>query len=297
MIEARLTPGRGFRPINSLLYYGMRLLPYAWSRHTIAYLLAQRVNRLHPADKHFGFDPQPIRNILDALQRSGSICLEPLLSQTQIAEMVSFLQNRNLSANGRFFRADQAPADLSLATYPLGDVVSCPHVLSLINNGTVLGIASAYLGCCPTISSIYLQWSFPERDQAADVQCFHRDPDDWRFLKLFMYLTEVDEESGPHEFVIGSHRSSGRIFSKPYSEEEVERAYGRDHIIKITGPKGTTFIEDTWGIHRGRVPVARPRLLLQVQYSILPIMKLEYRPMSLPDVSGYDSYVNRFLFG
>ena len=165
----------------------------------------------------------------------------------------------------------------------------------MINNAAVLSIARAYLGCCPTISGIYLQWSFPARHQTADVQYFHRDPDDWRFLKLFVYLTDVDEESGPHEFVLGSHRSSGRIFSKPYAEEEVERVYGRDQIIKITGPKGTTFIEDTWGIHRGRVPLARPRLLLQVQYSVLPIMKLAYQPIAMPGANYIDRYVNRLL--
>jgi hypothetical protein len=127
------------------------------------------------------------------------------------------------------------------------------------------------------------------------VQCFHRDPDDWRFFKLFVYLTDVDDHSGPHEFIAGSHRSSGRIFSKPYTEEEVERVYGQKRIIKIVGPKGTTFVADTWGVHRGQVPTTQPRLLLQVQYSILPILKYNYRPVPIPNAELFDRYTNRLL--
>ena len=87
--------------------------------------------------------------------------------------------------------------------------------------------------------------------------------------------------SGPHEFIAGSHRSSGRIFSKPYTVEEVDCLYGQERIIKIVGPKGTTFVADTWGVHRGQVPTTQPRLLLQIQYSILPIFKYNYRPVPI----------------
>ena len=48
MIEtARLTPGPGFKLINSILYYGMRLLPYAWSRRAIAFGVAKCIDWLH----------------------------------------------------------------------------------------------------------------------------------------------------------------------------------------------------------------------------------------------------------
>jgi hypothetical protein len=127
------------------------------------------------------------------------------------------------------------------------------------------------------------------------VEYFHRDPDDWRFLKLFIYLTDVDEQSGPHEFVTGSHHSSGRILSKPYINEELEYSYGRKSMVKITGPKGTTFIEDTWGVHRGNMPITRPRLLLQVEYSLLPVMKWNYRPFPILEARLFDHYTNRLL--
>ena len=97
MIEtARLTPGPGFRLINSILYYGMRLLPYAWSRRAIAFGVAKCIDWLHPV----GIDSnqasqKPSDSIVTALQRQGWICLEPLLSPLQINEMQAFLAEKS----------------------------------------------------------------------------------------------------------------------------------------------------------------------------------------------------------
>lgn len=298
MIEtARLTPGPGFSPINSILYYGMRLLPYAWSRRSVASMAARCIDWLHPGSTvNSNQDSRtPIASILTALQQQGWVCLEPLLSPLQITEIQTFLAEKEVVSGDRSFLASEAPDDVLWAGYSLIDILSCPHVISLMNNAEVLRIARAYLGCSPTISGIGLNWSFPSSGQVVDVQCFHRDPDDWRFFKLFVYLTDVDDHSGPHEFIAGSHRSSGRIFSKPYTEEEVERVYGQERIIKIVGPKGTTFVADTWGVHRGQVPTTQPRLLLQVQYSILPILKYNYRPVPIPNAELFDRYTNRLL--
>lgn len=298
MIEtARLTPGPGFSPINSILYYGMRLLPYAWSRRSVASMAARCIDWLHPGSTvNSNQDSRtPIPSILTALQQQGWVCLEPLLSPLQITEIQTFLAEKKVISGDRSFLASEAPDDVLWAGYSLIDILSCPHVISLMNNAEVLRIARAYLGCSPTISGIGLNWSFPSSGQVVDVQCFHRDPDDWRFFKLFVYLTDVDDHSGLHEFIAGSHRSSGRIFSKPYTEEEVERVYGQERIIKIVGPKGTTFVADTWGVHRGQVPTTQPRLLLQVQYSILPILKYNYRPVPIPNAELFDRYTNRLL--
>jgi hypothetical protein len=291
--NARLTPGRGFKPINSILYYGMRLLPYARSRRRIACVIARCVNWC--TSSVLEDTKKPLDRIAACLERDGCVSLEPVLSQLQIDEILAFLDKKKVVSGGRSFVLSRVPNDVLRAAYSLRDVLQCPHLLSLMNNSKVLRIARNYLGCTPTISGLGLHWSFPQRDSVVDVQCFHRDPDDWRFLKLFVYLTDVDEQSGPHEFVARSHRSSGRIFSRPYTEQEVERSYGCDHVFKMVGVKGTNFLADTWGIHRGNVPVSRPRLLLQIEYSILPIMKFEYRPLRLPRAENYDRHINRLL--
>ena len=192
-------------------------------------------------------------------------------------------------------RPDRLPAGTRTAAYPLERVLDCPAVLDAVNDPAVLGLAGRYLGCTATLSSLGIRWSFPTRADAEDTQLFHRDPDDWRFLKMFIYLTDVDEDAGPHVFVAGSHRTAGRLRARPYDTAEIERRYGRDAVWTITGPRGTAFIADTYGIHRGAVPLARPRLILQVQYSLLPVFSLLYRPVAAEARPGLDPYVNRLL--
>ena len=174
-------------------------------------------------------------------------------------------------------------------------VLACPSVLDLVNHPAVLRLAARYLGCTATLSSLGIRWSFPARAGAVDTQLFHRDPDDWRFLKLFVYLTDVDADAGPHVFVAGSHRTAGRLRARPYETDEIERRYGRDALLTLTGPRGTSFVADTYGIHRGAVPLARPRLILQAQYSLLPVFSLLYRPMPAEPRPGLDPYVSRLL--
>jgi hypothetical protein len=250
-----------------------------------------------PLPNNTNEDPERIGSMVALLQQKGWGFLEPLLSPPQITDILAFLEKKKVIEGNRSFFLTQAPDDVRLASYSLADLLACPHILPLINNAAVLQIARAYLGCRPTISSVGLTWSFPSHAaaQRADAQYFHRDADDWRFLKLFVYLTDVDEQSGPHEFVTASHHSSGRIFSKPYTDEELERSYGRHSMVKITGPKGTTFIEDTWGLHKGHVPISRPRLLLQVEYSVLPVMKWDYFPVPVLGAQLLDRYTNRLL--
>ena len=79
-----------------------------------------------------------------------------------------------------------------MASFPTSTVLSCPHVMAVANDPRILALAGTYLGCKPTISQIEMGWSYPaDAGQARYTQVFHRDYDDWRFLKLFVYLTAV----------------------------------------------------------------------------------------------------------
>ena len=59
------------------------------------------------------------------------------------------------------------------------------------------------------------------------AQLFHFDMDRIRFLKVFIYLTDVGTENGPHVYVRGSHRSKPPAFfrDRRFSDAEVKRAF------------------------------------------------------------------------
>jgi hypothetical protein len=42
------------------------------------------------------------------------------------------------------------------------------------------------------------------------LQAFHRDSEDWRYLKILVYLSDVDDGAGPHVYLHGSHLTRRR---------------------------------------------------------------------------------------
>lgn len=292
MIEyARLRPGHGFAPLQALLYYVQRLATPYWLRRSIAGIIAGFLSLRHPPralDKEHGEQDRQLR-------LNGLVSLPALVSPEWVEKVMDYLQGKHVVTKGRAVPLDKVPPEATLADYSLATVLSCPLIMGLINDPEVLSMAGAYLGCCPTLSSVGLRWSFPSREKASDVQKFHRDPDDWRFVKLFVYLTDVDEKSGPHVYVRGSHRSDLQMRARPYDLPYIEKEYGKDAAAAVLGPRGTAFMADTLGIHMGRPPDERPRLMLIAQYSLLPVYAFKYHPMALLPKPDVDPYVNRLI--
>lgn len=298
MEQARLTPGRGFSPAQSLMYYTQRLVTNSALRRCIVAGLKTAVNTCQ------GFPQMELNqgigtpSMSQVLLEDGYMPLPILLDQTQVDDIHAFLNRKRMQErNGerRSFTIDNIPRSPKIADYRLRDIVDCPHILDLANSPMLLGLAANYLGCKPTISALGLRWSFPSTESGTGLQAFHRDSDDWRFVKVFVYLTDVDAESGPHVYVRGSHLTQAPVRLRPYDDRQVEDLYGKDKLLTVTGPRGFGFAADTYGIHKGKVPLKRPRLLLQIQYSMLPVYAYRYRPEVYKGSRHFDPYTNRLI--
>jgi hypothetical protein len=291
---APLRPGPGFVPSHAVAYYAQRCITHPKIRRAIARLLAAGVRSRH-ATLATGHESD-LRDLLGVLERDGIAMLPSLFSPSQLGDVAAFFMNQPVVApKGNCVALDELPAGVAMASYGLPTVVACPWLMGAINRRDILRLASAYLGCKPTICAIGVRWSFPGSTVLDMTQAFHRDPDEWRFLKLFVYLTDVEGDTGPHVFVAGSHSTRTRVRGKAYSEEQVAARFGKQNVRTILGARGTTFLADTIGIHAGLPPQRAPRLLLQVQYSILPNFALEYRPVAGTSHEGLDRYVNRLI--
>ena len=161
-----------------------------------------------------------LQDAVNVLERDGIALLPDLLSPSELANVVEFFQHQPVMVQkGRSVSLERLPAGTAMAAYELPTVVACPWLMSALNRPAILRLASAYVGCKPTISAVGVRWSFPGATAPEMTQAFHRDPDDWRFLKLFVYLTDVDDGTGPHVYVSGSHKTSGRLRGDAYSKE------------------------------------------------------------------------------
>lgn len=147
------------------------------------------------------------------------------------------------------------------------------ELYELSSDPLLLAIVQHYMGVQPIFNTpvAFLNSAVKpknERDLSDAAQLYHHDLHRLGFVKVFIYLTDVDEESGPHSLVQKTHRdrpdalwADGR-----HTDRAIVEAGLADDQVNITGKAGTVFLVDTSCLHRGAHPTAAPRLMAQVQY-------------------------------
>jgi hypothetical protein len=143
----------------------------------------------------------------------------------------------------------------------------CPSVRKVAENDKVVAVARHYLGTEPHLFESYVVWSPPVRHDYK--QTFHFDVADFRAVALFVYLTDVDLASSPHQAVAGTHwpKSLRDIWNQELTDAAVEERYpGR--VETFLGPRGTAFFEDQTVIHRALGGATKLRGALILNYTI-----------------------------
>jgi hypothetical protein len=274
------------------MYYVQRVVTSRTVRRITNRVMVGALRTLHKPDGSPAFHKS---SLAEHMKKAGYLELGKLLTREQCAEMRAYLANHvmvDARGSGRKFKIDEVPEGTRLGDYPLDTVVNCPHVLDIANHPEIIKIMADYLGFKPTIVSLGLRWSFPTGSSADPVQGFHRDAE-LASAKLLIYLTDVDHLSGPHAYVEGTHRERMPMRMRPYSDQDIARKYGASVVIK--GLAGTGLAIDTKGIHKGIPPAQRPRLLLGIQYSLLPCFLYEYTPVRCKRAGLFDRHINRLM--
>lgn len=243
-------------------YYGHRSVATFGEREKLARRHLARLPVSEAADS----------DLSGRLDADGIAMLPPLWDEARIAEIRRYFEAQTCADPyrpklGRFYAPAAAPPETHVAYFDNAQLVHAPHCLRLANDPFILDAVARILGAKPTISYMAAWWSMPGRGKPEHAEMFHRDVDDLRFVMLFVYLTDVTADSGPHIFVRGSHKSEELSERIRYSDESVEAVFGKNDILTLTGPAGTMFLENTFGLHRGIPPASQPRLIFQVLYS------------------------------
>ena len=238
-----------------------------------------------------------IESALAALRAEGIAPLGQLLGSYECADILAFLHEHPLthrSFSGAAFTVASRPPQVLLGDHALADLVQCPHILRLANSPALLDLARRFLGCTPTLSGLSARWSFPGESTTETVQQFHRDSEDWKAFRVMVYLTDVDEGSGPHVYIRRTQGDRHTPRLKVVGGGDIERRFGAQRIVRQLGRRGAGFAVDTAGLHKGELPRTSARLLLSFQYSILPCYLYEYQPVGVPSLR-YDPYINRLI--
>lgn len=148
-----------------------------------------------------------------------------------------------------------------------------PCFRALVADPLLQTLASRYLGCEPVLYSA-LVWASPVfggRNLSEAAQMYHYDFDGTKFLKFFVYLSDVESGNGPHKLIPGSHMNDKRSRTLRardgrFTDAEIEELYDVQPQ-PITGKAGTVFAEDTFCWHKGEPPTEQDRWVLQLCYS------------------------------
>lgn len=140
----------------------------------------------------------------------------------------------------------------------------------------ILGIANAYFGMYTRMRAYNIWHSFVTDAPPRQSQLWHRDREDRLILKVFVYLCNVDEHTGPFTYAPGTH-AKGPVRRAPESfsengvnrstDEQMARVVPRDRWITALAPKGTIVFADTHGYHKGGEARRADRLLYMCMFT------------------------------
>ena len=155
------------------------------------------------------------------------------------------------------------------------DATDIAEVQELFSDPSIIAVAQNYLHSKPIFTGLSLWWSPAIKDtpDSEAAQEFHWDMERIKWIRFFIYLTDVTADSGPHCFIKGTHRTGAipdDLLQQGYvrqRDETILQRYGRDAYLEFTGPRGTIVAEDSRGYHKGMMPQKGDRLLLAFELS------------------------------
>ncbi len=253
------------------------------ARAVVYFFNRSKLSQLTKSQSDSYFTNINVDEIITQLKNDG-LALNINLPQHLVAEIVEFAKTTVCYGNRKpdlgFYYHDKEQAQFQaktqfLAAHYFNTALLCPAIYKLQNDANLLAIAANYLEREPVHQGSQLWWSFPGdrtyQQLSSNGQLFHYDLDDYRFLKFFFYLTDVDAQNGPHICVRGSHKQkklSHLILRKRETDEDIIKYYGLESLVTICGKAGLGFVEDGLCFHKGVTPTHKNRLILQIEFAI-----------------------------
>jgi len=227
--------------------------------------------------------------ILDALDRDGFAIVPNVFPRDVIdalrEQLEAALAAKTVYPIDRVSREPNAPAHLSAEEVDRGEeyfsqhsniayirdpLVTCPESRTIAFADIVIDIASGFYGCPAAITGFNLMKSFVNDLPNAGFNLFHVDCQSAKFIKFFVYMDDVDTDTGPFSIVPGSHRSRplGWHANNKRTLEQVEQAFGAGSVTQVTAKAGDLVIANPTAVHRARKPLRHVRRALMINTGI-----------------------------
>ena len=135
----------------------------------------------------------------------------------------------------------------------------------------LLTIVEGYLGLPVAYDGLSFYYSVAD-GQIAGPRRWHRDREDWKMVKVAVYLTDVDLESGPFECV--TPEVNAELLQQPRPKyrrfshlDEQDLSCEDEGFTSCIGKAGTVvFVDTAFYYHRGRPPIKNDRSAVFFSY-------------------------------
>jgi len=160
----------------------------------------------------------------------------------------------------------------------------------------ILAVVNNYFNMYARLRDYNIWHNFVTSTAPRESQLWHRDREDLFIVKVFVYLSDVDEQAGPLTYAPGTHRK-GPVRQTPESFDEkgvkrssdiqMAKVVAAERWIRVIGSRGTIVFADTHGYHKGGHATGRDRILYNCMFTSPASESKEWfiRPSSSP---GFD---------
>ncbi|MDB9739694.1 phytanoyl-CoA dioxygenase family protein [Candidatus Pelagibacter sp.] len=198
-------------------------------------------------------------------------------------EIVKYFINNKIfndkEPNNKFYLQNRNQ-DLEVGYYDIQTTANCPHIFDIVNDDKLIETLSTYFNGPYKLDYMSTWWSFKnlKENPKEKTQYFHRDIDNFNFVKLFIYLTDVDDLNGAHQYIRFSHtkKIENTISTKTVSFDMIKKNIKDKDVYSFVGKSGSAVLENTYGLHRGSTPKSKDRLMLSMTFSLI---KTPYSPV------------------
>jgi hypothetical protein len=159
----------------------------------------------------------------------------------------------------------------SLQGVPRSDLTYKSAINRLATHPEVLRVVSKYMGMLPILHRITVLYSANDEEVEKSSQFFHLDPEDVIMTKIFVYVEDVDRDTGPTTALPADRSTVVRrridYRNSRVPDEVIAEHGGTENLIECTGPAGTmAFLDTCRCFHMGSRKAAKPRYVIMIQY-------------------------------
>lgn len=144
----------------------------------------------------------------------------------------------------------------------------------------IANLVNSYFGMLTKLCFLNVWHNLPMLGAARESQLWHRDPEDRYILKMFVYMTDVSDGSGPTYYAPGTHMlgsitqepesvlcQEGPALNRRTTDEQMAKVVSPERWVKATGPRKTILFGDMRGYHKGGLVRENDRILYHCMYN------------------------------